>query len=106
EARFGREYSIPPQSALELGLLDLELNNGIEARKWIKKALHDYSNYTNENYVHIRAYAALRELGVSTDKHSVDQSLSQEYRDQWLRDIRNEEENVDKILTNELEIND
>ncbi|CAG2166307.1 unnamed protein product [Oppiella nova] len=105
EARFGREYSIPPQSVMELGLVELELNNRAEAEKWLKKSLHDYSNYMNENYVHIRAYAALRELGVSSDKHSVDQIQCQEYRNQWLRDTRNDEENVDKIQANEKEIN-
>ena len=54
--------------------MELELNNRADAEKWLKKSLHDYSNYMNENYVHIRAYAALRELGISSDKHSVDQT--------------------------------
>ena len=55
--------------------MELELNNGVEAEKWLKKCTQDYSHYTNENFVHLRAYAALRELGVSTDKQTVDKNM-------------------------------
>ena len=75
ESRIFHEFSIPPQAVLELGLVELELNNGVEAEKWLKKCTQDYSNYTNENFVHLRAYAALRELGVSTDKQTVNQNM-------------------------------
>ncbi|CAG2120290.1 unnamed protein product, partial [Medioppia subpectinata] len=74
EGRICREHSIPPQAVLELGLVELELNNAPEAIKWLDKAINDYHNYMNENYVQIRAYAGLREIGVSTDKHNADES--------------------------------
>ena len=69
ESRIEQELSIPPQCLLELGLIELYENNAEEAKKWIKKAIKDYTGYLTENYVHVRAYAVLRELGVSTDKH-------------------------------------
>ncbi|CAG2169605.1 unnamed protein product [Oppiella nova] len=75
EARISHEFAIPPQAVLELGLVELELNNGDEAKMWLKKCTQDYSNYTNENFVHLRVYAALRELGVSTDKQTVNQNM-------------------------------
>ncbi|XP_054155261.1 tetratricopeptide repeat protein 39C-like [Oppia nitens] len=73
--RFQRETSIPPQAVFEMGLVEMELNNTTEAKQWINKCLHDFSGYVNENFVHIRAYAALRHIGVSSDKQRVDDSL-------------------------------
>ncbi|CAG2101645.1 unnamed protein product, partial [Medioppia subpectinata] len=98
EGRICREHSIPPQAVLELGLVELELNNAPEANKWLNKAINDYRNYMNENYVQIRAYAGLRKIGVSTDKHNADESTSVKYRNQWLSDIRCEDEDVEKLI--------
>ncbi len=57
---------------LELGLTQLAQQNLNEAKMWFDKATNDYSGYLTENLVHIRVYAALRELGISTDKEKED----------------------------------
>jgi hypothetical protein len=61
---------------LELGLTELAQQNMNEAKMWFDKAIEDYSGYLTENLVHIRVYAALRELGISTDKEKEDNSKS------------------------------
>ena len=68
ESRFEQDFFVPPQCVLELGLIEFYQINGEEAKMWLKKAIKDYSGYLTENFVHLRAYAALRDLGVSTDK--------------------------------------
>lgn len=39
-----------------------------EAKEILESVIQTYSKYVSENIVHIRSYAALRALGVSTDK--------------------------------------
>lgn len=55
---------------MELGLVALVQGNKEEAKDLLDKTLKNYTKYLSENIVHIKSYAALRALGVSTDKTS------------------------------------
>ncbi len=57
---------------MELGLVALAQGNKEEAKEILDKTLKNYTKYLSENIVHIKSYAALRALGVSTDKTSDD----------------------------------
>ena len=59
-----------PQASMELGLVALAQGNKDEAKDILEKTLKNYTKYLSENIVHIKSYAALRALGVSTDKTS------------------------------------
>ncbi|CAG2122121.1 unnamed protein product, partial [Medioppia subpectinata] len=98
ELRIEREFSIPPQTVLELGLIEMELNNKDEAKRLLNRVIKDYSAYLRENFVHLRVYAALRELGVSTDKETEDQIKMQEYGKEWLKDLEVEEKSYENIM--------
>ena len=86
ESRLKQETSIAAQAVLELGLTELAEGNTDEAKKWIDKCLKDYNHYLNENYVHLRAYAGLREMGISTDKDKMD--ATQRKNKRWTAYIR------------------
>ena len=68
EKQFDKEKYIVPQAHMELGLVVMLEGNKEEAKAILEKVLKDYSKYLSENIVHIKSYAALRALGVSTDK--------------------------------------
>ncbi|XP_054155073.1 tetratricopeptide repeat protein 39A-like [Oppia nitens] len=104
ESRIIKEKSIAAQAVLELGLNELETGNTEESKKWINKCIDNYSGYLNENYVHLRAYSALREMGVSTDKQKEDEVKLEEYKKQWLKDINIEEKNYETIVGTEDEV--
>lgn len=57
-----------PQSQMELGLILLEQGSNEAAKEHLNTTLKKYSDYITEPAVQIRTYAALRLLGVSTDK--------------------------------------
>ena len=61
---------------MELGLIEFQSNNSISAEKWLKKSLTDYNHYLNENYVHLRACAGLRQLGITNEDLRLDQMKS------------------------------
>jgi len=96
ESRIEQELSIPPQCLLELGLIELEEKNREESKKWLKKSIKEYSGYLTENFVHLRAYAALRELGVSTDKQE-DPNKVANGKD-WLKELEVDEHNYEELL--------
>ena len=73
DSRIGREFSLPAQSVLELGLIECELNNRQTATKLLNQCLYEYTGYANENYVQIRAYAALRGLGAIKEHEDEDE---------------------------------
>ncbi len=62
--------SIPPQSLMELGLIEMSLKNYEESKVILNKVLETYSDYMSEHLVHIRCYSALREMGVNTDNEN------------------------------------
>jgi tetratricopeptide (TPR) repeat protein len=68
ESRIDKEYSLLPQSLLELGLIEMNLQNRDKAKAILDKVIKNYTKYTTENLVHIRVYAAFREMGFNTDK--------------------------------------
>lgn len=53
---------------MEIGLVNLAQGNKEEAKKILEDTIKNFSKYLSENIVHIKSYAALRALGVSTDK--------------------------------------
>lgn len=59
-----------PQASMELGLIELAQGHKEEAKDILEKTIKNYTKYLSENIVHIKSYAALRALGVSTDKTS------------------------------------
>ena len=59
---------------MELGLTEMDLGNKESAEQWLNKCINDYSGYLFENYVHLRAYGALRAMGVNCDQNNVDQN--------------------------------
>ena len=65
-----KEKYIVPQANMELGLIELAQGHKEEAKDILEKTLKNYTKYLSENIVHIKSYAALRALGVSTDKTS------------------------------------
>lgn len=67
-----KERYVVPQASMELGLVALAQGNKEEAKEILDKTLKNYTKYLSENIVHIKSYAALRALGVSTDKTSDD----------------------------------
>ena len=114
EARIGSDYSIAPKAILEMGLSYLETKDLDSAKKWLNKAIDDYSGYLYENYVHLRAYGGLRASGVSCDKKNEAKrmfdhgdylliirwlfSLGKNYKKQWLKEIDVEEDKYEKIV--------
>ena len=44
------------------------------AEKCVNKCIHDYSGYLFENYVHLRAYGALRIMGISIEQQNADEA--------------------------------
>lgn len=68
ESKFCKENKFVPYSNLELGLVYLAQGNKEEAKTILDHTIKNYSKYYSENVVQIKAYAALRSLGVSTDK--------------------------------------
>ena len=62
---------------MELGLIELAQGNKDEARDILEKTIKNYTKYLSENIVHIKSYAALRALGVSTDKTTSEDDASQ-----------------------------
>jgi tetratricopeptide (TPR) repeat protein len=68
--RFETLLSIPPQSLMELGLIEMSLNNYEESKVILNKVLETYSDYMSEHLVHIHCYSALREMGVNTDNEN------------------------------------
>ncbi|CAG2105391.1 unnamed protein product [Medioppia subpectinata] len=79
DSRIGREFSLPAQSVLELGLIECDLKNAEKATQLLNKCMTDYTSYPNENFVHIRAYAALRELGAVGEAPEVDDQKSKKF---------------------------
>ena len=59
-----------PQASMELGLIALAQGKKDEAKEILENTLKNYTKYLSENIVHIKSFAALRALGVSTDKTS------------------------------------
>ena len=59
-------------TTLEMGLIEMEHGNFEEAKQWLDHAEKDYSGYTAENFVHLKAYAAIRRMGHKTDKQKED----------------------------------
>ncbi|CAG2178370.1 unnamed protein product [Oppiella nova] len=101
DGRIGREFSLPAQAALEMGLIEYELKNNDKAIELLNKCINEYSGYLNENYVHIRAFAALRELGVGNEKEGEDETKLGEYKKQWLKDIKIDRKKYDQLLETE-----
>lgn len=63
-----------PQSLHELAVIEMYRNNYDEAKELFNRVIKDYSGYLTENFVHLRAYAGLRDLGVNTDKQEINDS--------------------------------
>ena len=120
ESRIGKDKSIVVQTVLELGLIDLAQGDHESAKKWINKSIHDYSRYLTENYVHMRGYAGLRELGISTDKDKEDEAKCkdcsflfnlanfylisvEQYRKEWLKEMNVEEKSYETLVQTEEE---
>lgn len=72
KSRIDLETSIVPMATLEVGLIEMEQGNYDTAKKWFDSAEKDFSGYTAENFVHIKAYAAIRRMGYKTDKEKED----------------------------------
>lgn len=68
EKQFVKERSIVPQAHMEIGLVKMAQGNKEEAKDILEKTIKNFTKYVSENIVLIKSYAALRELGVSTDK--------------------------------------
>ncbi|KAF7490321.1 Tetratricopeptide repeat protein 39B [Sarcoptes scabiei] len=68
EKVFVKEKSIVPQAHMEIGMVKMLEGKKDEAKEILESVIQTYSKYVSENIVHIRSYAALRALGVSTDK--------------------------------------
>ena len=66
------ETSIVPMATLEVGLIEMEQGNYELALKWLDSAEKDFGGYTAENFVHLKAYAAIRRMGHKTDKQKED----------------------------------
>ncbi|CAG2163421.1 unnamed protein product [Oppiella nova] len=101
DGRIGREYSLPAQAALEMGLIEYELKNHEKAIELLNKCINEYSGYLSENIVHVRAFAALRELGVGNEKLGEDETKLEEYKKQWLKDIKIDRKKYDQLLETE-----
>lgn len=71
-----KEKFIVPQSNMELGLVALAQGNNDEAKEILEFTIKNYTKYISENIVHIKSYAALRALGVSTDKTSKEDGIN------------------------------
>lgn len=67
---FVKERSIVPQSHMEIGMIKMYEGQKEEAKSILEHVIEHYTKYVSENIVHIKSYAALRALGVSTDKTS------------------------------------
>lgn len=52
---------------MELGLIQMIVNNKIEAKKYFKKALKYFGGYTTESLVKIRINSALNQLDSNVD---------------------------------------
>ena len=74
DSRICREFSISPKTVVELGLIAIEEHDYEEAEKYLNRSIHDYSGYLFENYVHLKAYGALRLMGISIDQQNADES--------------------------------
>ena len=72
EFRIEKDKCLIPQTLLELALIEMRLKNNKKSKDLLDSVLKNHSRYTTENLVHIRAYAALREMGFNTDKLSDD----------------------------------
>ena len=48
------------------------MKNNDKAIELLNKCIDDYTGYLNENYIHFKTYAALRELGLCTAKQGTD----------------------------------
>lgn len=55
---------------MEIGFVQLALGQKDEAKATLEATLKNFTRYVSENIVHIKSYAALRALGVSTDKEA------------------------------------
>ncbi|CAG2168530.1 unnamed protein product [Oppiella nova] len=65
-------FSLPAQAYCELGIIEFEMNNTDKAIDLLNKCINDYTGYMNENYVHVKAFATLRRLGLYTEKQGID----------------------------------
>ncbi|CAG2109683.1 unnamed protein product, partial [Medioppia subpectinata] len=101
DGRIGREFSLPAQAALEMGLIEYEMKNHEKAIELLNKCINEYTGYLNENYVHLRAFAALRELGVGVEKHSEDDNKLEEYKNQWLNGMNIKKKTYDQLMETE-----
>ncbi|CAG2173186.1 unnamed protein product [Oppiella nova] len=97
-------FSLPAQAYCELGLIEFEMKNNDKAIELLNKCIDDYTGYLNENYIHFKAYAALRELGLCTAKQGTDHNKLEEYRKQWLKNINIDEKCYEKVLETEEEV--
>ncbi|RWS19005.1 tetratricopeptide repeat protein 39B-like protein [Leptotrombidium deliense] len=62
ESRITPGSYIPPHASVELGLTYWKLDNLTEAKKWLERAMNDYSGYLIEALVHLRAHSALKRI--------------------------------------------
>ena len=62
-----------------MGLIEYELKNNDKAIELLNKCINEYSGYLSENIVHVRAFAALRELGVGNEKLGEDETKRMYY---------------------------
>lgn len=85
KSRIDLETSIVPMTTLEMGLIEIEEGNFESAKQWLDEAEHGYSNYTAENFVHLRAYAAIRRMGYKTDKEKEDKEKLNQHILNWLK---------------------
>lgn len=81
---------------MEIGLVNLAQGNKEEAKKILEDTIKNFSKYLSENIVHIKSYAALRALGVSTDKTVDDASEDIENLDEELEVESSESEDEEK----------
>ncbi|CAG2115051.1 unnamed protein product [Medioppia subpectinata] len=98
ESRIGGQFSLPAQAVLEMGLIEYEIKNTKKAIDLLNKCINEYTGYLNENYVHIKAFTALRGLGVCNTKQADDELLLDEYKKQWLKDINIDQKSYDKVV--------
>ncbi|CAG2106738.1 unnamed protein product, partial [Medioppia subpectinata] len=98
EPRIGGQFSLPAQAVLEMGLIEYEMKNTEKAIDLLNKCINEYTGYLNENYVHFKAFTALRGLGVCNTKQADDEHLLEEYKKQWLKDINIEQKSYDKVV--------
>ncbi|CAG2109684.1 unnamed protein product [Medioppia subpectinata] len=98
ESRIGGQFSLPAQAVLEMGLIEYEMKNTEKAIDLLNKCINEYTGYLNENYVHIKAFTALRGLGVCHTKQTDNEHLLEEYKKQWLKDINIDQKSYDKVV--------